>query len=44
MTDHEDQNERSEYKKYSNNLNRILAILFVVALHMAIFLKILFLE
>lgn len=46
MTDEEEnQNEVSESKPFSGkNLNRILAILFVLGVYVIIFLKILFLE
>lgn len=48
MTEEEDddnQNEAPEYKPFSaNNLNRILAILFVLGIYMIIFLKILVLD
>lgn len=41
----ENQNEAPEYKPFSaNNLNRILAILFVLGIYLIIFLKILVLE
>ena len=46
MTDEgENPNEASEPKPFSGkNLNRILAILFVLGVYLIIFLKILFLE
>lgn len=45
MTDEEDdQNPEPEYKLFANNLNRIVAILFVLGIYIFIFLKILFIE
>ncbi|MGC1241303.1 MAG: hypothetical protein WA874_06935 [Chryseosolibacter sp.] len=46
MTEEEEnENEVPEYKPFSaNNLNRILAILFVVGIYVIIFLKILVLD
>ena len=41
----ENQNKEPEYSRFSiTNLNRIIAILFVAAIYVVIFLKILFLE
>jgi hypothetical protein len=41
----ENQNEAPEHKPFSaNNLNRILAILFVLGIYLIIFLKILVLD
>ncbi|MEX2230988.1 MAG: hypothetical protein WD824_02415 [Cyclobacteriaceae bacterium] len=45
IDEEEHQNETSEYKPFSGrNLNRILAILFVLGIYAIIFLKLLFLE
>ena len=45
MTDPEEQNPELEHKRFpKNNLNRIVAILFVFAIYAIIFLKILVLE
>lgn len=45
IEDEENQFEASEQKPFSGqNLNRIIAILFVLGIHLAIFLKILVLE